>query len=324
MSGTAEAVRPQDDEQTAGPIDVPPAVTAVVPTHRRPELMRQAVQSIVDQTYAGPIEIIVVFDACDVELPDVDLGPHRTLRGVPNTRVRGLAGARNTGILAASHAFIAFLDDDDHWMPGKLAAQMSVFADHPEVGLVGSGMRVDDGRTTHDRSVPQALVTHHDLVRDRIASLHSSSFVFRRDVIVDRLGMIDEELPGAYGEDYDVLLRTSQLVPIRLVDEPLVSVRWSGQSFFYGKWAQYAEGLTYLLQKHPALAADSDAHARMSSQIGFALAAAGRRREARPWLRRALARQRLNVRAWLGLLISWRLLSADAIARVANLFGKGI
>lgn len=311
-------------ERSGATTDGLPAVTAVVPTHRRPELMRQAVQSIVDQTYAGPIEIIVVFDACEPELPSVETGPDRTLRAVSNERVRGLAGARNTGIVEASHDFVAFLDDDDHWMPGKLAAQMAVFAAHPEVGLVGTAMQVDDGRTIHQRPVPLTLVTHDDLVRDRIAGLHSSSFVFRRQVLVERVGMIDESLPGAYGEDYDVLLTTSQLAPIRLVNEPLVSVRWSGQSFFYGKWAQYAEGLTYLLDKHTELRTDPAALARMSSQIGFALAAAGQRKAARTWLRQALRLQRLNVRAWLGLLISFRLLSADAIARVANLVGKGI
>lgn len=301
-----------------------PQVTAVVPTHQRPALMRRAVQSILDQSYPGHVEVIVVFDATEPELPDFVTGPDREVRAVVNHRVRGLAGARNTGILEAQHDFVAFLDDDDHWMPEKLEAQMAVFASHPEVGLVGSAMEVDDGRTTHARPVPLSLVTHADLVRDRIAGLHSSSFVFRREVLVDLVGMIDEELPGAYGEDYDVLLRTSQLVPIRLVNKPLVSVRWSGQSFFYGKWAQYAEGLIYLLDKHPELRSDRAAYARIGSQIGFALAAAGQRKEARSWLRGTLRVQPLNVRAWLGLLISLRLLSANAVARVANLFGRGI
>ncbi len=301
-----------------------PPVTAIVPTHRRPELMRAAVASILAQEYAGEIEVVVVFDACGPELPDVDVPEGRVLRAVVNDRVRGLAGARNSGILAARHDYIAFLDDDDHWLPGKLAAQMAVFDEHPSVGLVGTAMQVDDGRRTHDRPVPLTVVGHSDLVRDRIAGLHSSSFVFRRSVLVDGVGMIDEDLPGAYGEDYDVLLSTSRLAPIRLVNEPLVSVRWSGQSFFYGKWAQYAEGLTYILGKHPELSADPHAKARISSQIGFALAAAGRRGEARGWLRRSLRTQPLNVRAWLGLLISARLMSADAVAKVANLVGKGI
>ena len=303
--------------------DVPPSVTAVVPTHRRPERMREAVESIVAQTYPGDIEIIVVFDACEVELPLLALPPHRTLRGIRNDRVRGLAGARNSGILAASHEFVAFLDDDDVWMPAKLDAQMAVFEQHPESGLVGSAMQVDDGRRRHDRLVPGSVVTHGDLVHDRIAGLHSSSFVFRREVL-DEVGMIDERLPGAHGEDYDVLLATSRLSVIRLVNRPLVSVRWSGESYFYGHWGPYAAGHIYLLDKHPELHADDYARSRISSQIGFALAADGSGREARTWLRRSLRLQPLNVRAWLGLLISYRLLSARLVARVANLVGKGV
>lgn len=302
----------------------PPAVTAVVPTHHRPELMRLAVQSILDQTYPGEIEVVVVFDACAPELPMVEVPDGRVLRAVVNERVRGLAGARNSGILAARHDFIAFLDDDDVWMPDKLTAQMAVFADHPDAGLVGSAMQVDDGRSTHERLTPGTVITHADLVRDRIAGLHSSSFVFRRTVLVDGVGMIDEELPGAYGEDYDVLLTASRLAPVRVVNRPLVSVRWSGESLFYGKWAQYAAGLTYLLDKHPELRADQHASARIGSQIGFALAAAGRRTESRPWLRRSLRSRPLTLRAWLGLLISFRLLSAPWVARLANLVGKGV
>jgi glycosyltransferase involved in cell wall biosynthesis len=302
---------------------LPPAVTAVVPTHHRPARMREAVRSIVDQSYPGTIEIIVVFDACDVDLPALDLPRNRTVRGLPNERARGLAGARNTGIIAARHDFVAFLDDDDRWLPDKLAAQMALFEQHPDAGLVGSAMQVDDGRTVHDRPVPRAVVTHDDLVHDRIAGLHSSSFVFRRGTL-DSIGLIDERIPGAHGEDYDALLMAAQLAPIRLVNRPLVAVRWSGESYFYGQWAPYAEGHVYLLDKHPELRSDDYAYSRISSQIGFALAADGDGRRARTWLRRSLRLQPLNVRAWLGVLISYRVLSARFVARVANLFGRGI
>ena len=301
-----------------------PPVTAVVPTHRRPELLREAVQSIVDQDYPGHIEIIVVFDACAPELPDIETGSSRTLRALVNERVRGLAGARNSGILAATHDFVAFLDDDDTWLAGKLSAQMPLFERHPDVRLVGSATRVDHGRQSRDRLVPSEVVTHDDLVRNRLAGLHSSSFVFRRDALLGEIGLIDEQLPGAYGEDYDVLLTTAGLGPIRLVNQPLVSVRWQGQSYFFGRWAAYAEALTYLLAKHDDIAADPDALARIRSQIAFSLAAGDRRREARRVARQALRHSPVNLRAWLALAISWRLVSADTVGRVANRFGKGI
>lgn len=302
-----------------------PAVSAVVPTHRRPELMRSAVASIIDQDYPGDIEIIVVFDGCDVELPDVPDRPGRTVRGVPNARKRGLAGARNTGILGAAHEFVAFLDDDDVWLPNKLIAQMPVFADNSEITLVGSGMRVvHHGKATHTRLLPCSMITFEDLIGDRLAGLHSSSFVFRRDRLVDKIGLIDESLPGSYGEDYDVLLRTAQIAPIHVVNEPLVAVRWTGQSYFYGQWNTYADALQYLLAQHPAFSSQPLALARMKSQVAFALAAGGRRAEARPWAREALAIRRTNVRAWLALAVSYRLAHAGLIARAANAIGRGV
>ena len=301
-----------------------PPVTAVVPTHRRPELMRAAVQSIVDQDYPGTIEIIVVFDACEPELPDVVLGPNHTLRAVVNTRVRGLAGARNSGILEASHDFVAFLDDDDMWLPRKLTAQMPLFERGPEVRLVGTAMQVDDGRQIHERLVPSNVVTHDELVRSRVAGLHSSSFVFRRSAIIEEIGLIDEQLPGAYGEDYDVLLRSASLAPIALVNEPLVTVRWSGQSYFFGRWAEYATALTYLLAKHEDIARVPKARARIESQIAFALAASGGGKRSRQVARQALRHDLRQIRAWLALAISWRLISADTVGRTANRLGKGI
>ena len=301
-----------------------PPVTAVVPTHRRPELMRSAVRSIIKQDYPGPIEIIVVFDACEPDLPDVQTRTDRTLRGIVNTRVRGLAGARNTGILAASHDFIAFLDDDDIWLPAKLTAQMPLFERRPDLRLVGSAMMVDDGAHTHERLVPSDVVTHDDLVRSRLAGLHSSSFVFRRSALIDEIGLIDEELPGAYGEDYDVLLRTASIAPIELVNEPLVSVRWSGQSYFFGRWAEYAEALTYLLDKHDGIASEPNARARIKSQIAFALAASGGGKRSREVAREVLRHDPRQLRAWLALAISWRLISADSVGRAANRLGKGI
>ena len=63
-----------------------PPVTAVVPTHDRPELMRRAVQSILDQEYDGDVEVIVVFDACEPLLPELAVGAGRTLRGAVNER----------------------------------------------------------------------------------------------------------------------------------------------------------------------------------------------------------------------------------------------
>ncbi|MGJ9421347.1 glycosyltransferase family 2 protein [Aeromicrobium sp. CF3.5] len=300
-------------------------VSVVVPTHRRPEMMRLAVQSVLAQDYAGDVEVLIVFDGCPVQMPDIDVPSRRSMRGIANDRTQGLAGARNTGILAAAHRHVAFLDDDDAWLPPKLTAQMALFEADPELVLVCSGMRVvRGGRSSHVRLAPREDVHHEDLVADRIAALHSSSFVFRRDALVDDVGLIDEALPGSYGEDYDVLLRTARVGSIRVVNEPLIAVRWTGQSYFYGQWATYAAALTYLLAQHPEFEGNARARSRIQSQIAFALAASGQRKEARSWARRALSGRRRNLRAWLALAVSVHLVSPTVIARAATTSGRGI
>lgn len=301
-----------------------PPVTAVIPTHNRPELMQRALESVLSQEYDGEIEVIVVFDACEPFVPPVEVPPSRTLRVVTNGRSRGLAGARNTGILEALHPYVAFLDDDDYWLAGKLEAQMDRFADGTGAVLVGTAMVVDDGERTHERLVPLETVNHADLLRDRMAGLHSSTFVFDKSALTGPVGMVDENLPGSYGEDYDLLLRTALVAPVSVVNRPLVSVAWTGQSYFFGKWGSYADGLEYLLTTHPGFREDRKAHGRIAAQISFARAANGEPRPARRWVRRALRQDPGQIKAWLALGISVRVLSAPWVVRVVQRMGKGI
>ncbi|WP_168929503.1 glycosyltransferase family 2 protein [Nocardioides sp. GY 10113] len=302
----------------------PAAVSVVVPTHNRPELMRRAVASVLAQEYDGEIEVIVVFDACEIEAPEVDVPEGRTLRVVANQRSRGLAGARNTGILEASHEFVAFLDDDDYWLPGKLAAQMPLFDESPRSVLVGTAAVFDDGEHQHDRPVPTDLVTHAELLRDRMAGLHSSTFVLRRAAMLGGLGLVDEELPGSYGEDYDLLLRSAWIAPIPVANEPLVSVTWSQDSYFFGRWGAYAEGLEYLCAEHPGFQTDRKAHGRIAGQIAFAHAADGDGSEARTWVGRAVRYEPIQVKAWLALAVSLRLVSVPWVVSEIQRRGRGI
>ena len=295
----------------------------MVPTHNRPKMMRRAVQSIVSQDYPGEIEVLIVFDACDEEAPDLFLPPCRTMRTMTNHRSRGLAGARNTGIDDASHDFVAFLDDDDYWLPGKLLAQMARIEQSPRPVMVGSAMVVNDGTRTHVRLVPLESVGHSDLLQDRMAGPHSSTFVFRAETLRS-IGMVNEHLPGSYGEDYDLLLRTAEAGLIAVVNRPLVSVNWSGQSYFFGRWAAYADGLTYLLEVHPEFARDRRAHGHIQSQIAFARVAARERRTGRKWAVRALRSDPRQIKAWLALAISARLMSSGFVVGLVQRMGKGI
>lgn len=300
-----------------------PPVTTVIPTHNRPELMQRALESVLSQEYDGEIEVIVVFDACEPFEPPVTLPPSCTLRVMRNQRTRGLAGARNTGITEARHPYVAFLDDDDYWLPGKLEKQMERFAAVPKAVLVGTAMVADDGERTHERLVPLETVGHADLLLDAMAGLHSSTFVFDKAALMGPIGMVDENLPGSYGEDYDLLLRTSLVAPISVVNQALVSVSW-GQSYFFGKWGSYADGLEYLLKTHEGFRQDRKAHGRIAAQIAFARAANSEPKVSRRWVLRALRNDPTQIKAWLALGISLRLVSAPWLVALIQRMGKGI
>ena len=94
-----------------------PSVSVVIATRDRPVLLRRAVQRVMEQSYPGEIECVLVFDQSDPAPPDVDVPAGRTLRSITNGRSPGLAGARNSGVLASSGEIIAFCDDDDEWLP---------------------------------------------------------------------------------------------------------------------------------------------------------------------------------------------------------------
>lgn len=101
-------------------------VSAVIPTRGRPLLLSRAVQSALAQTLRE-IEVIVVIDGEDAStqflLEELARDDHR-LRILPLPHRVGGSDARNAGVDAAIGRWIAFLDDDDEWLPGKLQAQM--------------------------------------------------------------------------------------------------------------------------------------------------------------------------------------------------------
>lgn len=297
-------------------------VSVVIPTRDRPQLLRRAIRSVLAQTADAAIEILVVFDGSPIEdLSDVAPGRHR-IRTMANSRTRGLAGARNTGIAAAASPLIAFCDDDDEWLAGKLAAQLPLL-DDPRVPLVATGIRVLTTRGAHDRPSP-ARATHDDLLRSRITELHPSSFLFRAADAHGRLGLIDEELPASYGEDYDLLLRAAELGDIVAVPTPLTLVHWDRSSYFTDRWRGVADGLGYLLDKHAGFASAPLGRARVEGQIAFAHGALGEFRSARTWATRALRDDRRQLRAYLALIVGLRILSGRRVISALNARGRGV
>ena len=319
---TGAARRPSGADQAA-PRETAewPPVVVIVATRDRPAMLQRAVRSVLGQSYLGDIECVVVFDQSTPAAVGVAEDAGRRLRLITNTRSSGLARRRNSGILASDAPIVAFCDDDDEWHVEKLRLQVELL-ESSAAEFAGCGMRIHHSGQVITR-VPPPSVDLSQLVRERVTALHPSSFVMRRGAL-ESIGLVDEHIPGSYGEDYDWLLRAARRQPVVAVEQPLVEVHWHLQSFFSERWEAIADALAYLLGKHPELRADRRGLARIQGQIAFAQAALARRPAAYRESWRALRNNPLERRAYLALAVASGLIPASFIVRLANRRGHGI
>lgn len=299
-----------------------PAVGVVLATHNRPELMRRALRSIVEQEYAGRIEVVVVFDRSTPEADLVRDDGRRVVTVCENARTPGLAGARNTGITALDTEFVAFCDDDDMWEPTKLHRQVGALRTRGGE-FASTAMLVEYGDHRSQRLAGSATIRYGDLLRSRMAMVHSSSFLARRSALTDGIGLVDETIPQSMCEDWDLLLRAARRRPVVHVDEPLIVVRW-GESYFNERWEVKNTAHQWMLAHHPDILTSRVGAGRVFGQLAFGSAALGHRRDAARWAVRALRSHLLEPRAVLALLVAARVVSAETVMRALQKRGHGI
>jgi glycosyltransferase involved in cell wall biosynthesis len=299
-----------------------PSVTAIIPTKERTELLPRALTSILEQHYPGNLECIVVFDQAEREVPH-DVGSSDRVRYLLNDRTAGPAGARNAAAFAATGEFLAFCDDDDEWLPEKLRLQIEAIENRPGTRAATCGIEIHHRGRVLRRAPRGELIGAEEALESRAAELHMSTLVVRRAAFLDEIGPLDEKTPGGYGEDYDWLLRATQLAPVVAVPRFLVRVYWGG-SWFADRWPMIIAGIEYQLKKHPELASHPRNLSRMYGRLAFAMAAQGRRAEARRWAARSLRLDWRQARGYLALLVSSGPVRAERIVRLVNYAGKGI
>lgn len=300
-----------------------PDVTAIVCTHDRPQMMRRAVDAIVAQTYKGRIDVLVVFDKSDPDTSIELTSRNRSVRVMSNVHKPGLAGGRNTGIASASGTYVAFCDDDDEWLPNKLALQVEVLEANPEIHTAVCGIEIIYEDKSAIRTLDSERLTFDDFLLDRIMEAHPSTVVFRRSVSA-QIGPVDQELPGGYYEDYEWLLRASKVSPIASVNQPLVKILWGGTSYYTGKFEMIESAIKHLMGEWPEFDAVPKGKARLLGQVAFAQAGQGKKREA---VKTAIETIKLDFRqprAYLALVASTGILSANKILAQLNKRGRGI
>jgi glycosyltransferase involved in cell wall biosynthesis len=298
-----------------------PSVGVVLPTHNRPGPLRAALAAVLAQEYPGELRAVIVYDRAE---PDPRLAGDERVTVTVNSRTPGLAGARNTGILALDSDLIAFCDDDDEWLPGKLRAQVEALRARPAAEFASCGIMVDFAGAAHPRLAGCTEVTHADLLRSRMVMVHSSTYVAWRDALTAGIGLVDETIPGSQNEDWDLALRAARRHPIVNVDQPLVRVVWGASSHYARDWQTKADSLHWMLEHHPELAVCRPGAARVNAQLAFAYACLGQRGAAYRAAWRALRGNWHERRVPFALAVAVGVVPGDTVLRRLHARGHGI
>lgn len=221
-------------------------VTVVLPTYNGSQYVEQAINSILAQTHTD-LEVLVIDDGstdrtCEVITAVTD--PRLSLIRQANT---GVAGARNAGLNRARGELVAFLDQDDAWLPQKLSRQIAVF-DDPAIGLVGSLM-------TYVGSTGRELGTSGEIAdaqQERIAAARlmpfaPSSMIARADVLRE-LGGFDADLVRTVApiDDLDLVARVARTHRVVTVPERLGFYRVHADAGTFHKFYEMQRGTRFL------------------------------------------------------------------------------
>ncbi|HWG98188.1 MAG TPA: glycosyltransferase family 2 protein, partial [Pilimelia sp.] len=302
-----------------------PSVGVVVPTRDRPRLLRRALAAIRAQDYPGPLRVVVVHDQTEPDRSVAAPGA-RPVDVLSNARTPGLAGARNTGILALGTEWIAFCDDDDTWAPDKLSRQVAEARRRPGADFVTCAIEVEYADRCTPRLAHRDTVTVDDLSRSRMAMLHSSTFLIRRRTLADPqgLGLVAEDAPGSQNEDWDLLLRAARRAPVAHVDAPLVRVLWGRNSHYAYEYATKISSLRWMMARHPEIRDCRPGAARVYGQLACWSAASGDRQAAWRWTRAAVRANWREPRAAIALAAMTGAVTVDRVIDALHRRGRGI
>ena len=183
----------------------PLPVTVVIPAYNRPDMVKRAVRSALDQRPRPPAEVIVVDDCSSDDTADAARAAGATV--ISHEVQRGGAAARNTAIRAAAHDWIAFLDSDDELLPNHLAALWPLRDGHVILGssaIVCAPDPADDSLIGRAGWGKPAVLTRPESVLRHGNVLVTSSVIVRRDVAI-AAGLFTEGMKRS--EDLDLWLR---------------------------------------------------------------------------------------------------------------------
>ena len=287
----------------------PTHVSVIVPSYRRPNMLKDALESVLSQTFKD-FEIIVVDDGSPEPLKNV-------VEQISDKRIRyhrleenkGANVARNIGIERATGTYITFLDDDDRWEQSKLEEQVAVLDNNSNIGFVYTGQRfVDEEGTTIKTKIPtQSEDTKKYLLSGGYIGGFSSIMV--RKELIPVAGKPDPELPIL--QDTEWWLRLSKETHFGSIEKPLV-IRRMGEYQQIGDKYEQLRDIAYpkVYNKHKQMAADEGIiyqflfKSHLLNYVGSLALSKGQTNEARIYLLKSLIYNPFSADSILRLIIS--------------------
>lgn len=231
-------------------------ISVVITTHNRSiKILNRALQSVLKQTYPH-FEIIVVDDS------DFDYVGRACIKGfvlelsrkdnrisyVQHCDCRGLSVARNTGIDNSNGEYIAFLDDDDEWLPEKLSRQVSKFLSKDVALVYCGGYQLSDvtGEIEKIQSRYCRGSVFYELLKGNWIG-YPSFVMFSKKALIE-VGGFDENIP--YMEDFDLYLRLSKIYHIDYVNDYLAIYHEHFGEQLSDSAVDYFLGLKYMMEKY--------------------------------------------------------------------------
>lgn len=179
-----------------------PTVSIIIPTHNRSMLLREAIESVLAQTFA-PIEVIVVDDGSVDDTEPVVAAYGESVRYIRQENT-GVAAARNHGFADSHGEYVGFLDDDDIFLPAKIEQQVRQLESKPEIALTHCRfyhINERGKRISRIGLLPQGNVLAQLLCKNFIWM--GAPLIRRR--VLEQVGAFDAQL--STGADYDIWLR---------------------------------------------------------------------------------------------------------------------
>ena len=204
-----------------------PLVSCIVPSYRRCDTLRRAIDSIISQTYEN-LEILIVDDnekgdefSVNLEAVVKEYTKDKRVRLITQDKHINGAVARNAGINASNGEYIAFLDDDDEWLPTKIEKQISFLLKNPQYGGVGclSDVYCNNKLKTKGK-INNKDISVFNILRRKV-DIGNCAFLCRKDILLS-FGGFDANLKR--GQDLQLLSDFEHVSPIYVIQESLVKI----------------------------------------------------------------------------------------------------